>query len=147
MLLSFETGLVKTSHYDPEMRQLADRHYSRQTVGAKQFSGCGRKLVLRNHEGTVLFIWIFQNYRRDKQTGFNCSLFRNESARLSSEIILEAEQLAVEKWGAGRAFTFIDSKKIQSANPGYCFKVAGWKRVGYSERHAKIILEKFLTRK
>jgi len=45
------------------------------------------------------------------------------------EIILEAEKLAAEKWGPNRAFTYVDPAKIRSPNPGFCFKVAGWRFV------------------
>ena len=82
--------------------------------------------------------------RMDNQEGYNCTIFRNESQRKSSEIILEAETFAVAKWGPGRAYTFIDSRKIRSVNPGYCYKVAGWKDVG-ATKSGKRILEKCLT--
>ena len=97
MLLKFTEGLVRTNHFDPEMAALADRHYSRRTVGARQFCYAGRKLVLRNAEATVLFVWMwpFEEMRMDGQKGYSCSIFRNESERRSSEIILEAEALAI----------------------------------------------------
>ena len=50
----------------------------------------------------------------DGQAGYNCSIFRNESARRSSEIVLEAERHAVEKWGLNRMYTYIDPRKIKS---------------------------------
>jgi hypothetical protein len=65
--------------------------------------------------------------RMDGQTGYNNAIFRNESPRLSSEIILEAEHHAIARWGPNRMYTYIDPAKIKSANPGYCFKVAGWR--------------------
>jgi len=103
-LLPLTEGLVKTSHFDDEMRQLADRHYSRRTPGARQFAYAGRKLVLRDAAGTVLFVWMwpYPEMRMDGQLGYNCSIFRNESERRSSEIILEAEAAAFAKWGPGR---------------------------------------------
>jgi hypothetical protein len=55
MMLPMWDGLVATSHFDAEMAQLADRHYSRRTVGARQFMYSGRKLVLRDPAGLVLF--------------------------------------------------------------------------------------------
>ena len=127
-LLPFDEGLTSTTHFDDEMRQLADRHYSRRTVGARQFLYSGRKLVLRDAAGLVLFGWMFPDpeKRMDDQTGYNCAIFRNESARRSSDIILEAEVWAVMKWGPNRFYTYVDPSKIRSSNPGYCFKVAGW---------------------
>jgi hypothetical protein len=134
MLLPLFDGLVKTTHFDPEMAALADRHYSRRTIGARQFCYAGRKLVLRDTPGDVLFVWMWplDEMRMDNQTGYNCAIFRNESKRRSSEIILEAEDLATKKWGPNRFYTYVNAKKVASKNPGYCFKVAGWKFKGKS---------------
>jgi len=144
MLLPFHSGLMWTTHFDPEMATLADRHYSRRTVGARQFLYSGRKLVLRNAEGTVLFAWMFPDptMRMDKQIGYNNAIFRNESSRLSSEIILEAERLAFAKWGPNRLYTYIDASKVKSVNPGYCFLKAGWVKRGLS-KGGKILMTKY----
>lgn len=132
MLLPFDDdALIVTTPFDRECALLADRHYSRRTVGARQFAYNGRKCVLRSPDGLVLFVWMFPDpaMRMDKQTGYNNAIFRNESARRSSEIILEAEHHAVAKWGPNRAYTYIDPTKVRSVNPGYCFKCAGWQNV------------------
>jgi hypothetical protein len=131
VLLPFSEGLIRTTHFDGEMSILADRHYSRRTPGARQFLYSGRKLVLRNAEGTVLFGWVWPDptMRMDGQEGYSCAIFRNESTRRSSEIILEAEEMAFQKWGRNRVFMYVAPDKIQSVNPGYCFKVAGWRFV------------------
>jgi hypothetical protein len=60
---------------------------------------------------------------------------------VSSEIILEAELMAVKHWGASQAFTYVDPTKVRSVNPGFCFLVAGWKRSGFS-KSGKLLLEK-----
>lgn len=146
MLLDLDPGrLVKTTHMDRECALLADRHYSRRTVGARQFTYAGRKLVLRDALGLVVFAWIWAipEYRMDGRDAYNCSIFRNESSRRSSDIILEAEDAAVAKWGPGPAFTYVDPDKIRSSNPGYCFLMAGWERTGYT-KSGKAILEKTL---
>lgn len=135
MLLPLWDGLVKTTHFDPEMRMLADRHYSRRTVGARQFTYAGRKLILRDTAGDILFGWMWPDdaLRMDGQTGYNCVIFRNESSRRSSDIILEAERWAIEKWGPNRFYTYVNGQKIRSTNPGYCFQRAGWQRRGTSK--------------
>jgi len=135
MRLPFTSGLMRTTHFDDEMRQLADRHYSRRTVGARQFLYSGKKLVLRNAEGTILFAWVFpdETMRMDGQTGYNCAIFRNESTRKASEIILEAERWAFEKWGPNRLYTYIDPRKTKVVKyrgkriVGFCYLKAGWK--------------------
>jgi hypothetical protein len=136
---------MQTTPFDAEMASLADRHYSRRKVGNRQFCNNGRKLVLRNAEGTVLFVWMFPDpsLRFDTQTGYNCTIFRNESTRRSSEIILEAERFVIAKWGPNRAYTFVDPRKVKSSNPGWCFIAAGWRVCGKT-KSGKRILEKEL---
>jgi hypothetical protein len=126
-MLLFE-GLQVTDKYDAECAALADRHYSRQTVGDRQFMPPGRTIVIRNQTGTILFGWNWQyaHKRRDRQDGYCCNIFRNESTTRSSEIIRECVAIAFDRWGPDRVFTYVDPTKIRSANPGYCFKQAGW---------------------
>ena len=125
MLLKFNDELVRVGKFDVESCLLADRHYSRQKPGTNQFMPPGRTMVLRSAEGDVVFGWLWQKKRDDGQTGYNCSIFRNESQRQSSEIILEAEKRVVREWGRNRGFTYIRPEYV-SPNPGYCFKMAGW---------------------
>jgi hypothetical protein len=127
MFLPFSDVIVSKDG-DPELREMADRHYSRQSIGHPLFIGPGRKIVLRNPEGTWVFAWRKAELREDGQTGWECTIFRNESDRLSSEIILECE-----KFVEGRMFTYINARKVRSCNPGYCFKRAGWTFDGKSK--------------
>lgn len=131
MLLALSEGLVATGRFDGECAELADRHYSRRTVGARQFIYSGKQLILRDCEGLVLFAWVYPDaaLRMDGQTGLNCAIFRNESQRPGSEIVLEAERAALAKWGPQRCYTYVDPKHVKSPNPGYCFKLAGWQFV------------------
>lgn len=151
MLLPFHSGLFVTNHFDGEMSMLADRHYSRRTIGARQFCYSGRKIVLRDSYGLVLFVWMFPDpsMRRDNQVGYYCSIFRNESNRRASEIIVEAERFAVQRWGPNRAYTFIDPERTRPVIVhgcrmiGFCFIKAGWKECGWT-KGGKLILEKNL---
>jgi hypothetical protein len=135
VMLPLWDGLVATNHFDAECSQLADRHYSRRTVGARQFLYSGRKLVLRDTAGLVVFGWLWpeEDMRMDGQKGYNCAIFRNESQRRASDIILEAEAMAFTKWGPNRVYTYVDGTKIKSVNPGFCFKKAGWTKRGMSK--------------
>lgn len=130
MLLNFTDELVRVAKFDAESVQLADKHYSRQKPGTNQFMPPGKTMILRSAAGDVVFGWLWQKKRDDGQAGYNCSIFRNESERLSSEIILEAERKVIAEWGANRGFTYIDPESISNKrNPGYCFKVVGWQFV------------------
>lgn len=157
MLLAFTEGLIRTTHFDQECRALADRHYTRRpgSVGKKQFCYSGRKLVLRNASGTVVFVWMWpqDDKRMDGRKGYNCAIFRNEDARAASDTILEAERFAVEKWGPGPAYTFIDARKLSTQKRrgaefcpwpvGRCYLRAGWKHTGFTQS-GKFVFEKEL---
>lgn len=151
MLLPFTDGLMVSNRADYECAKVADRHYSRRTIGSAMFTGPGSDIVLRNATGTVLFVWVWHNHngeqleRWDKETGYCCSLFRNESDRLASDIVREAEGFAVEKWGAGRAYTYVDPSNVRaSRQPGRCFIKAGWTRTRTTAA-GLIVLAKQLT--
>jgi hypothetical protein len=160
-LLELFDGLQRTTHFDLEMSALADRHYSRRTVGARQFLYSGRKLVLRNADGTILFAWLFPDpeMRMDGQTGYNCAIFRNESSRRASEIILEAEAAAFDKWGPNRLYTYIDPAKTATITAlrhypkwgvkkgerivGFSYLKAGWTNTGRLSKKGALLFTKY----
>lgn len=89
--------------------------------------------------------WPFAEYvNREYKDAWICTLFRNESPILSSDLILEA--IAITRWKYGEPpasgmITMIDAGKVASCNPGYCYKVVGFKHVGYTKRHGLHILQ------
>lgn len=142
---------------DPRAHDIMRRHYSyyryaddrRSNTGYRArhlIVGPGEKMVLITQECDALFVWR-KFISRDGSTGVNCAVFRNESQHKSSDLILEAEQLAWQRWPGERLYTYVDSKKIQSTNPGYCFMCAGWRRLPEITKVNKlIILEKLPSR-
>lgn len=125
-------------HADRRACSLADRHYSRKTIGAPQMMPPGRKLVLLNGDATAVWgsSWPFAEYVKHAWAGaWMCTIFRNESTDLSSELIREA--VAVTRWywdiPTLGMITFVDDRKVRSANPGYCFKKAGFRFVGHNK--------------
>lgn len=137
---------------DPRAYALMRRHYTFQAYadGRRQntayrnrhlICGPGEKTLLLNQEGTALFIWR-KFIDKSGQTGVNCAAFRNESSLLSSTLILEAEAIARERWGEIRFYTYVNQNEIRSANPGYCFKMAGWRQCGLTQVKKLLILEK-----
>ena len=128
---------------DPRAAALYARHYSARKSRTRddlRFAGPGRKLVLLTPECDALFVWR-DFIPADGQTGLNAAVFRNESPRLSSGLILMAEQLAEVVFGAQRLYTYVDPRRIRSVNPGCCFLMAGWRRVGVTGR-GLLVLDK-----
>lgn len=111
------------------------RHYScaNFTPKIRQFMAPGEKLALLTPDVLALFCWRKSLYRADGQIGINCSVFRNEGAGLSSQLIRAADDIAWERWPGERHFTFVDPRRVRSTNPGYCFMMAGWKKCGISK--------------
>ena len=104
--------------------------------------GPGGKLVLLAPNCDALFVWR-KFISRDGQTGINCAVFRNESNRLSSMLILDAKKLAWAKWPTEtRLYTYVNPRAVKSSNPGFCFKRAGWRICGKTSK-GLLILEKY----
>lgn len=129
---------------DSEAREIFKRHYSRRKYldgrDPKNFVGPGEKIVLITPDADALFIWR-KFISLDKQSGINCSVFRNEGPCRSSEMILDAERIAWNRWPRARFYTYINARKVKSTNPGYCFIKAGWTKCGKTKK-GLVILEK-----
>lgn len=107
------------------------------------FVGPGEKMVLLTSDSRALFVWR-KFISDDGQTGVNCAVFRNEGPELSSSLILEAEQLAWERWPGERLYTYVDGEKTKKRRgkrhpPGYCFIKAGWVECGQSKKGLTIL--------
>lgn len=124
-------------------------HYSRRTPGSKTFTGVGREIVLVHRSGAAVWACVLQ--KTPARPGSGCSrgrvgapddrtnyvwrnmLFRNLGAGLSSELIRSATGETYIQWvrryGAlpeERLRTEVDTRRVASPNPGYCYKRAGW---------------------
>lgn len=132
---------------DQVCRQLADRHYSRQTIGHPQWCRPGRKLVLRTAAGDA--VWVtWDGIRDDGLKAWECSIFRNESENLSSSMIFWAVTATRCEWGKppeDGIITYVDASKVRSTNPGFCFWKAGFNRIGSSKRRGLILLQQKIT--
>lgn len=128
---------------DRTCRLLADRHYSRQTIGSPQFCRPGHNLVLRTARGDA--VWVtWQGIRDDGLDAWECTIFRNESRFLSSEMIESAVQATLTEWGTppkDGIITYVDQSKVRSSNPGFCFLKAGFERAGKSRKRGLILLQ------
>ncbi len=135
-----------TKDGDKDCLALYERHYSAHQYkdGRKRtlFVGPGEKVVLRTAKGDACFVW--RKFIDDSgQQGINCAVFRNESSHQSSELIRQACAIADCLWPDSRHYTFVDTKKVKSTNPGYCFVAAGWRRCGMT-KSGLLVLERFV---
>lgn len=132
----FDWNWYSVSKFDPRAVGLYSRHYSAVKNGkskqdwlAHGITAPGESITLMTSDALALFVWLKQQYIANDQTGVNCAVFRNEGNKQSSELILEAEQLAWAKWPGERLYTYVSPNDVESSNPGYCFKCAGWQPV------------------
>lgn len=144
--LNFGHGLwIEAKDGDRDAFALFKRHYTYREYkrGRRntQFVGPGFKIVLVTKDVDALFVWR-KFIDKSGQKGINCAVFRNESPHRSSDLILEAEAVAWRRWPGTRLYTYVNSKKVRSANPGYCFKAAGWTECGTTKKQKLVILEK-----
>jgi hypothetical protein len=130
------------------VRALADRHYSRQSVGHPQFVAPGACLVLRTLAGDAGWVtsWpLAELARHGYGDAWVCTLFRNEGDVLSSELITEAVA-ATLAWfveaPVGGMLTFVDETKVRrKRDPGRCFRRAGFEVVGRTKDKNLVVLQ------
>lgn len=128
---------TKSFRADRRAARIADRHYSRQSPGHCQFVPPGRCLVLVTDGYTALWVSSapYAEFVKHEWAGaWICSIFRNEGAGLSSELIREA--IAATRWYFGEPpalgmVTFVDARQVRhKRDPGRCFRKAGFRPCG-----------------
>ena len=131
-----------TKDGDRSCLALYEAHYSayqyRDGRIRKLFGGPGQKIVLRTAAGDAAFLWR-KFIDASGQVGVNCAFFRNEGPHRSSQLVEQADAVADFCWPGERHYTYVSAEKIRSANPGYCFLVAGWRRCGVTQKGLKIL--------
>ena len=138
---------VRDGH--PLARAIYRRHYSCRNYKdgrlPKNILGPGEYILLLTAEADAIFAWRkFIDDAIPKQTGVNCSIFRNEAQEKykSSELILIAEVFAQRKWPGERMYTYVSETKTRhKRDPGRCFRKAGWIPCGHT-KGGLLILEK-----
>lgn len=139
-----ESVWIQVKDANPTALEIFQRHYSYRSVGRKtlKFVGPGENMVLLTPEADALFVWR-KFISGDRQQGVNCAVFRceREGKNVASGLIKEAMALAWERWPGQRLYTYVNPRMVRSANPGYCFKVAGWRLCGLTKARRLLILE------
>lgn len=136
---------VRTSDY--RLRALRDAHYAG-GVGGKTVGQPGKRIAFVTFDGTAGWVshWPKPEFV-DHAFGeaFVCTLFRNEGYGLSSAMIEAAITLTEARWGDpphGAWLTFVDPDEVESPNPGYCFKCAGFRFVGLTKDRGLHVLRR-----
>ena len=145
-------------HCDIRARLMADRHYSRQTPGAREFVGNGHKIVLLQFlaDGTPAAVWASHRpvpgkaVRPDGRDVWACTLFRVEHRTVHASVLI-SEAVAITKffWGdvmpKDGFYTTINSKKVapiqRHGKPlwGYSWLKAGWVESGVTKRRKLLV--------
>ena len=130
----------RSGRADPEALPLADRHYNRQKPGSPQFVPPGRCVVLLSKCRRAVWVtsWPFADYVRHAWAGaWVNSLFRNEGAGLSSDLIRDAIAVTLTVWPEPPALgmvTFVDAAEVRpKRDPGRCYRRAGFRHVGFTK--------------
>jgi hypothetical protein len=152
----FEEAAVWTvvTKFDRRACLLADRHYARRKIGSPQFMPPGQTCVLLTEAADAVFGWWRPDPRAGLPSmngldGWTCTIFRNEGSTRSSDLIREAESIVLAKYDCGPdgLLTYVWDRKVRSTNPGYCFLMAGWEKIGRSADGRKTLLQKKVERR
>lgn len=139
---------VKVS--DDRLRGLRDRHYSCRRPGGRTVGPPGRRVAFVLEHGDALAGWL--THWPNPAMVFHglgdawvCTLFRNETELLSSQLIREAVSATRHELGeppqAG-FLTFVDAGKVRpKRDPGRCFRRAGFVERGRTRDRGLIVLQ------
>jgi hypothetical protein len=148
---------------DVRCRKMADQHYTRQNPGHPMWTRPGYNYVLyAEGESGQRAVWCWWRPkweagqgRFDGLTALECTIFRNESGALSSNLIREAvaclrrpearKELSHPSPESILLLTGVSSKKTAARRskrslPGECFRRAGWKDYPHKKGRADIWL-------
>ncbi len=137
-----------TTKADQRPRMLADRHYTRQSVGHPMWTRPGWNQILyleqRNGRAAVFCWWrpkwesgIPGTERKDRLRCIECAIFRNETRYRSSDLIEQAVRM-LDVWDHARDVAWPDglitgvsssattARRHSDHLPGHCFRAAGW---------------------
>lgn len=127
---------ARSHRRDPQALALADRHYSRQKPGTDQFVKTGSCAVFYAKTATGAAVWVtsWQLYAKHLWRGaWECAMFRNEGAGLSSQLIKDAVAATRAHYGEPPALgmiTFVNPAKVRiKRDPGRCFVRAGFEPI------------------
>lgn len=130
----------------PPAVELADRHYSRQTIGSSGIVPPGRRILLW-HETTIgAAVWSACLNKDPVGTlRWRNTIFRNESGTLSSTLIVAATEQTYDVWRRRYrelpgvpltteiAIELTRRRRSKRHEPGHCYRIAGWVEIRRSQ--------------
>lgn len=134
---------MRSSRFDPAAKALADRHYNRQKPDSPQFVPPGHCVVLLSKCQKAVWVTSWQQYADHEWAGaWTNTLFRNEGAGLSSQLIEEALSLTADEWEfpPEGCVTFVDEDYVKPTMVrgrkiyGFCYMKAGFEHIGYTNK-------------
>ncbi len=135
--------LIPLADGESGLRAMVDAHYSarryRDGRRPKKVVGPGQYLILSTPCRRFLIIFRVSNRPIAGQMGVYLSFCRNLSPTKTSLLIGTALREAWQRWPGAAVFTFVDPKKVRSPVAGYCFRRAGFRRVGRTKRGLLIL--------
>lgn len=131
---------------DPLALPLANAHYNRQNPDSPQFVPPGKSLVLLTLDERALWVTSWPDFAQHDWVGaWVNTLFRNEGAGLSSDLIRQAVAVSLHRWPEVPdmgVVTFVDPEKVRpKAHPGYCYLKAGFEHVGFTRKRRLHVLQ------
>lgn len=103
-------------------------------------------MVLLTPEADALWVTSWPRFAQHRWEGaWINSHFRNENpSNLSSELIREAVAATLAQFGPAPPdgmITMVAPESVRSSNPGYCYLMAGFKKVGYTVKRRRLVLQ------
>jgi hypothetical protein len=146
----------KQGKYDRIGVELVRGHYSRRKPNSPQFMPPGETIVLVTRDQLSVWGWWRPHPKSGIQAmngldGFTCTVFARHGGTLASELVLDSERALKSLLDASRLaapcgpdgmLTYVERRKVRSTNPGYCYKVAGWRKIGCCAKGTKDLLWK-----
>jgi hypothetical protein len=143
---------------DPRGAELADCHYSRQTIGAAGYMPPGLRFALWHEPAIGAALWgVCYNLDPIGAPRWRNTIFHNASVSLSSWLIEHATVTTYEVWiirykvlPSIPLTTEIDveatrARRSRRHEPGHCYRIAGWREVARFDpghgRPERVVLE------
>jgi hypothetical protein len=150
---------------DVRCRRLADRHYTRQTIGHPQWTRPGFTFVLYASDacGEAVWCWWRPKWeagveRADKLRCIECTIFRRERLTVIASDLVRAAVAALETEQAARDLKLDAAGEIRDglitgiateatargrsrrSHPGECYRRAGWTEIAHAKGRADVWL-------